>query len=581
MSILRELEKDLKSIIHNAGYDEETIAIEPSNRRDLGEYQLNDAMQLVRTYHKNPREIAEDIVNELSKDSRFTNINIAGPGFINFSLSNDYTYSFLNKINEDLYNNIDKKSPKKIVIDYGGANVSKALHVGHLRSANIGEALKRLAILLGYDALGDAHLGDYGRPLGLVIKEIKEEYPLLPYFDPNYTGDYSEIELPITNEDLESIYPLASTKAKEDEAYLEDARVITMYLQKGERGYSDLWKRIIEISKEDIKKVYDSLNVNFEIWNGEADEMEFFDELYKIYDEKGLITESEGAKVIEVAKEDDNSPMPPLLLIKSNGAVSYEATDLAAILERKVNFNPDEIWYVVDGRQALHFEQVFRAARKGDLVREDVVLDHIGFGTMNGTDGKPFKTRDGGVMSLKNLLELVNNETYKRINNESITEEEKKSISEVVGLAAVKYADLLPYRGTDYIFEIEKFADLEGKTGPYLLYSTIRMKSLLNKANYSEGIITKLKGESEKDIALTLLELPNVLDRSLSTKSLNEIAEYLYKLTSQYNKFYADNKVLTEEDEELKNSWLTLTNIVYKVNIMLLDTLGIKVPNKM
>lgn len=581
MSILKELEKDLKSIIHNAGYDEETIAIEPSNRRDLGEYQLNDAMQLVRTYHKNPREIADDIVNELSKDSRFTNINIAGPGFINFSLSNDYTYSFLNKINEDLYNNIDKKSPKKIVIDYGGANVSKALHVGHLRSANIGEALKRLAILLGYDALGDAHLGDYGRPLGLVIKEIKEEYPDLPYFDPNYTGNYSEIELPITNEDLERIYPLASAKAKEDEAYLEDARVITMYLQKGERGYSDLWKKIIEISKEDIKKVYDSLNVNFEIWNGEADEMEFFDELYKIYDEKGLITESEGAKVIEVAKEDDNSPMPPLLLIKSNGAVSYEATDLAAILERKVNFNPDEIWYVVDGRQALHFEQVFRAARKGDLVREDVVLNHIGFGTMNGTDGKPFKTRDGGVMSLKNLLELVNNETYKRINNESITDEEKKSISEVVGLAAVKYADLLPYRGTDYIFEIEKFADLEGKTGPYLLYSTIRMKSLLNKANYTNGIITKLKGESEKDIALTLLELPNVLDRSLSTKSLNEIAEYLYKLTSQYNKFYADNKVLTEEDEELKNSWLTLTNIVYKVNIMLLDTLGIKVPNKM
>ena len=581
MSIFKELENDLKSIIHNAGYEEETIALEPSNRRDLGEYQLNDAMQLVRIYHKNPREIAEDIVRELSKDNRFTNINIAGPGFINFSLSDSYTYSFLNKINEDIFNNIDKKQSKKIVIDYGGANVSKALHVGHLRSANIGEALKRLAILLGYDALGDAHLGDFGRPLGLVIKEIKEEYPDLPYFDPNFEGNYDDIELPITNEDLERIYPLASNKSKEDEAYLEAARVITMYLQKGERGYSNLWKKIIEISKEDIKKVYDSLNVNFEIWNGEADEMEFFDELYKIYDEKGLITESEGAKVIEVAKETDNSPMPPLLLIKSNGAVSYEATDLAAILERKVNFNPDEIWYVVDGRQALHFEQVFRAARKGNIIDDDVVLDHIGFGTMNGSDGKPFKTRDGGVMSLKNLIELVNNETYKRINNESISEEEKKEISEVVGLAALKYADLLPYRGTDYIFEIEKFADLEGKTGPYLLYSTIRMKSLLNKAEYTNGTITKLKGESEKDIALTLLELPNVLDRSLNTKTLNEIAEYLYKLTSQYNKFYADNKVLTESDEELKTSWLTLTNIVYKVNLMLLDTLGIKVPNKM
>ena len=581
MSILKELENDLKSIIKNAGYDEDSIYLEPSNRRDLGEYQLNDAMQLVKTYHKNPREIAEDIVNELSKDSRFTNINIAGPGFINFSLSNEYTYNFLNKINEDIYSNIDKKSPKKIIIDYGGANVSKALHVGHLRSANIGEALKRLAKLLGYDALGDAHLGDYGRPLGLVIKEIKEEYPDLPYFDPNFEGNYDDIELPITNEDLERIYPLASTKAKEDENYLEDARVITMHLQKGDRGYFDLWKKIIEISKEDIKKTYDSLNTYFEIWNGESDEMAYFDELYKIYDEKGLITESEGAKVIEVAKETDNSPMPPLLLIKSNGTMSYESTDLAAILERKINYNPDEIWYVVDGRQSLHFEQVFRAARKGNLVREDVVLEHIGFGTMNGQDGKPFKTRDGGVMSLKNLIELVNNETYKRIVNESISEEERKEISKIIGLAALKYADLLPFRGTDYIFEIEKFADLEGKTGPYLLYSTIRMKSLLNKANYKEGIITKLNSDTEKDIALTLLELPNVLDRSLNTRSLNEIAEYLYKLTSLYNKFYAENHIITEEDIELKTSRLVLTDIVYKTNILLLDILGIEIPEKM
>ena len=581
MSILKELENSLKEIIKNAGYDEESIYLEPSNRRDLGEYQLNDAMQLVRTYHKNPREIAQDIVNELEKDSRFTNINIAGPGFINFSLSNEYTYSFLNKINEDIYNNIDKKSPKKIVIDYGGANVSKALHVGHLRSANIGEALKRLAILLGYDALGDAHLGDYGRPLGLVIKEIKEEYPDLPYFDPAYQGDFSEVTLPITNEDLERIYPLASNKSKEDEAYLEDARDITMKFQSKEKGYYELWKKIVDISKEDIKNTYDSLNTNFEIWNGESDEMEFFDELYKIYEEKGLITESEGAKVIDVSKDDDNAPMPPLMMVKTNGTMSYDSTDLAAILERKVNFNPDEIWYVVDGRQSLHFEQVFRAARKAKLVDDNVELIHIGFGTMNGQDGKPFKTRDGGVMSLKNLIELVNTETYKRINNESISEEEKQEISKIVGMAALKYADLLPYRATDYIFEVEKFADLEGKTGPYLLYSTIRMKSLLTKANYTEGTITKLKGDSEKDIALTLLELPNILDRSLESKTLNEIAEYLYKLTSGYNKFYADNKVLIEEDEELKTSWLTLTNIVYKTNLMLLDTLGIKVPNKM
>ena len=582
MSILKELELDIKKILKQAGYEVERLAMEESNRKDLGEYQLNDAMQLAKTYHDNPRNIAERIKGELEKDSRFTNLNIAGPGFINFSLSNEYIVEILNRMNQDIFNNIDKKAPKKIVIDYGGANVAKALHVGHLRSANIGEALKRLANLLGCKAIGDAHLGDFGRPLGLVIKEIKEEYPDLAYFDPNYEGDYSEIELPITNEDLERIYPLASNKSKEDEAYLEDARNITMKFQSKEKGYYELWKKIVDISKKDIKKIYDSLNTNFEIWNGESDEMEFFAELYKTYEEKGLITESEGAKVIDVSKEDDNAPMPPLMMVKTNGTMSYDSTDLAAILERKINFNPDEIWYVVDGRQSLHFEQVFRAARKAKLVDDNVELIHIGFGTMNGKDGKPFKTRDGGVMSLENLIELVNIETYKRINNESLSEEEKQEISKVVGMAALKYADLLPFRGTDYIFETEKFADLEGKTGPYLLYSTIRMKSLLKKANAKDkNTIIKLKGQVEKDIALTLLNLPTILNKSYETKSLNDIAEYLFKLTSLYNKFYQDNRVLAEEDKDLKLSWLALTELVYKVNTLLLDTLGIIVPDKM
>ena len=582
MSILKKLEEDLKGIVKAAGYEVDVLSLEPSNRRDLGEYQLNDAMQLAKTYHANPREIATKIVEELEKDSKFTNINIAGPGFINFTLSDEYTYSFLNEMNKDIFSNIDKKEPKKIVIDYGGANVSKALHVGHLRSADIGEALKRLSKLLGYEVIGDAHLGDYGRPLGLVIKEIKEMYPDLPYFNPDYTGNYEELTIPVTNEDLERIYPLASIKAKEDEAYLEDARDITIKFQNHEKGYYELWKKIVDISKEDIKKTYDALNVSFEIWNGESDEMEYFDELMKIYQDKGLITMSEGAKVIDVSREDDTSPMPPLLMVKTNGSKSYDSTDLAAILERRENFNPDEIWYVVDGRQSLHFEQVFRAARLANLVRDDVELVHIGFGTMNGQDGKPFKTRDGGVMSLKNLISLVNAETLKRINREEISEEEKKEISEMVGMAALKYADFIPYRNTDYIFEIEKFASLEGKTGPYLLYSTIRMKSLLEKSQ-SDNLadITKLKTITEKDIALTLLNLPTVLDKSLQAKSLNEIAEYLYKLTSLYNKFYSENRILTESDEELKASWLTLTNIVYKVNMLLLDTLGIRVPNKM
>ncbi len=582
MSLLKEFEESLKTIVKNAGYEVENLSLETSNRKDLGEYQLNDAMQLAKTYHKNPREIAENIVKEIEKDDRFTNINIAGPGFINISLSNKYKLEILNKMNKDIYSNIDKKDKKKVIIDYGGANVAKALHVGHLRSANIGEALKRLALLLGYEALGDAHLGDYGRPLGFVIKEIKEMYPDLPYFDENYEGDFSEVELPISNEDLERIYPLASQKAKEDEAYLEEGRIITVKIQSHEKGYYDLWKKIVEISKADIKATYEDLNVHFEIWNGESDEMEYFEELKEIYEKSGILKDSEGAKIIEVAEEDDKAPMPPLLFIKSNGSASYETTDLATILERKINFDPEEIWYVVDGRQSLHFDQIFRAIRKVNIVDENVVLEHVGFGTMNGKDGKPFKTRDGGVMNLKQLIDLVYQETYKKITNESIKEEEKPEVAKKVAIAALKYADLLPYRGTDYIFEVEKFSDLEGKTGPYLLYSTIRMKSLLNKANHIDTEEAKeIKGDTEKEIILTLLELPRILNKAIDSKSLNDIAEYLYNLTSLYNKFYSENKVLTEENKDLQESWLVLTDTVYKVNQLLLDVLGINIPEKM
>ena len=582
MSIIKELVEDIKKHIVNAGYEIETPAIETSNRRDLGEYQLNDAMQLAREYKQNPREIASKIVSELEKDERFTNINIAGPGFINISLSEDYAKDILNKMNKDIFTNIEKKDKKKVIIDYGGANVAKALHVGHLRSANIGEALKRLARTVGYEVLGDAHLGDYGRPLGFVVLEISKMYPDLPYFNPNYEGDYQEVELPITNDDLEKIYPLASQKAKEDESYLEEGRIVTAKIQNHEKGYYDLWKKVVEISKEDIKEVYDILNTDFDLWLGESDAVEYFDELNKIFEEKGLLQDSEGAKIIDVSREDDNAPMPPLLFIKSNNTLSYETTDLATILQRKKEHNPDEIWYVVDGRQALRFEQIFRAVRLSDLVREDVVLEHVNFGTMNGKDGKPFKTRDGGVMTLKSLIQLVKEETLKRITNESIREEDKDKVSLDVAIAALKYADLLPYRGTDYIFELEKFADLDGKTGPYLLYSTIRMKSLLNKAKeikYTKA--TKITSQSEKNIILSLLELSTVIDKALESKSLNDIAEYIFTLTSQYNKFYAENRILTEEDKEIQESWLVLTNVVYKVNMLLLDILGIKVPEKM
>ena len=581
MSILSELKKDIKNHIKKAGYEVETLAIETSNRKDLGEYQLNDAMQLARKYKENPRQIAEKIVKELEKDSRFTNLNIAGPGFINITLSNDFALDILNSMYQNLFNNIDVREKKKVIIDYGGANVAKALHVGHLRSANIGEALKRLSRKLGYEVLGDAHLGDYGRPLGFVVLEISKEYPDLPYFDPEYKGDYSELTIPITNDDLEKIYPLASKKAKEDEAYLEEGRIVTAKIQSHERGYYDLWKKVVEISKEDIKEVYDILNTEFDLWLGESDAAEYFDELNSIFEEKNLLQNSEGAKIVDVSNENDNSPMPPLLFIKSNGTLSYETTDLATILQRKKEFAPDEIWYVVDGRQALRFEQIFRATRMSQIVDDNVVLEHVNFGTMNGKDGKPFKTRDGGVMTLKNLIKLVKEETLKRITNESIKEEEKEKVALDVAIASLKYADLLPYRATDYVFELEKFADLDGKTGSYLLYSTIRMKSLLSKAqeiSYSKA--NQISGETEKNIILSLLELTTVLNNSLDSKSLNEIADYLYVITSQYNKFYSENRVLTEENKELQETWLILTKVVYEVNTMLLDILGIKVPEK-
>ncbi len=582
MSLLKELTENLKEHVKNAGYEVETLALEPSNRRDLGEYQLNDAMQLAKKYHENPREIATKIVKELETDNRFENINIAGPGFINITLSKEYAVEIVNQMHQDIFSNIDKRKKKMIFIDFGGANVAKALHVGHLRSANLGEALKRLARLLGHEVLGDAHLGDYGRPLGLVLLEIKKMYPELPFFDENYQGNYEELSIPITNEDLERIYPLASNKAKEDEEYLEEARIITNKFQNHERGYYELWQKVINISKEDIKKTYDTLNVEFDIWNGESDEMEYFDELIEICNKKGLLTESEGAKVIKVAKDNETSPMPPLIIIKSNGSKSYDSTDLATILEREKNYHPDEIWYVVDGRQGLHFEQEFRAARMAELVPETTILEHVGFGTMNGKDGKPFKTRDGGVMPLKQLIELVKNETRKRLNSDIIQEEEKESIAHDVALAAIKYADFLSYRQTDYVFEPEKFSDLEGKTGPYLLYSTIRMKSLLKKAEQMNKTNMKIiKGDTEKNIILTLLELPSVLNKAIDAKSMNDIAEYIYTLTSYYNKFYAENKVLTEENKDLQESWIVLTETVYHVNMALLDIMGIKVPEKM
>lgn len=582
MSIIKCVEKDIKELIKSAGYEIDRFILQPSNRKELGDYQINDAMSLAKIYHESPIVIAGKIKDVLESDSRFTNINIAGPGFINLSFSDEFLINLVNSMEDDILNNIDMQEHKKIMLDYGGANVAKALHVGHLRSANLGEALKRLAKLLGQEVISDAHLGDYGRPLGLVVLELKKRYPDLAFFDEAYQGDYTLVDLPITNSDLEKIYPEASTKAKEDEEYLEEARIITTKIQNHERGYYDIWKKVVDISKKEIKQVYDSLNVSYDLWEGESDAAEYVPELLEVMNSKNLVKLSDNAKIVEVKEEDETSPMPPLLLVKSNGSISYETTDLATILERKKKFNPDEIWYCADLRQQLHFEQVFRASRKAELVDSNVKLEYIGFGTMNGLDGKPFKTRDGGVMSLKALMDLIKEETKKRINYDIVKEDKLDETINIISMATLKYADFLPFRGTDYIFNPAKFADVEGKTGPYILYSTIRMKSLLEKGKEEKKeTYSKIGNQTDREILLTLLKLPITLTKAYEAKSLNDIAEYLYTLTSKYNTFYADNKILLEEDALLKESWLVLTDIVYKTNLLLLDTLGLKVPEKM
>lgn len=582
MSIIKSVEKDIKELIKSAGYEIDRFILQPSKLKELGDYQINDAMSLAKIYHESPIVIAGKIKDVLESDSRFTNINIAGPGFINLSFSDEFLINLVNSMEDDILNNIDMQEHKKIMLDYGGANVAKALHVGHLRSANLGEALKRLAKLLGQEVISDAHLGDYGRPLGLVVLELKKRYPDLAFFDEAYQGDYTLVDLPITNSDLEKIYPEASTKAKEDEEYLEEARIITTKIQNHERGYYDIWKKVVDISKKEIKQVYDNLNVSYDLWEGESDAAEYVPELLEIMNSKNLVKLSDNAKIVEVKEEDETSPMPPLLLVKSNGSISYETTDLATILERKKKFNPDEIWYCADLRQQLHFEQVFRASRKAELVDSNVKLEYIGFGTMNGLDGKPFKTRDGGVMSLKALMDLIKEETKKRINYDIVKEEKLDETINIISMATLKYADFLPFRGTDYIFNPAKFADVEGKTGPYILYSTIRMKSLLEKGKEEKKeTYSKIGNQTDREILLTLLKLPITLTKAYEAKSLNDIAEYLYTLTSKYNTFYADNKILLEEDALLKESWLVLTDIVYKTNLLLLDTLGLKVPEKM
>ena len=579
MNFLSKQEKLIKQVINDLGYNVSEVSLIPSSRKEFGDYQYNGVMNIAKELHQNPREIALLIVDKLKENKDLINVNVQGPGFINISFSNEALISYLNEMSKNININYESDTKKTIFLDYGGANVAKTLHVGHLRSANIGEALKRLAEALGNKTISDVHLGDWGRPLGLVILEISKRQPNLCYFDDNYTGDYPK-ESPVTNEDLMEIYPTASIKAKEDEKYLEEARIVTKKLQEGHKGYNELWKQILKVSSEDIKKIYTKLNTTFDLWEGESDCYKVIPEMMEHINKLNVTKESEKAIVIDVKKESDEIEYPPFMLVKSNGGASYQTTDLAAIYDRIRRFHPDEIWYVADNRQSLHFETVFRAAKKTEISKNENLV-FAGFGTMNGSDGKPFKTRDGGVMSLNNLIDLVKVESEKKLLPNIV--EDRDKIAEMVAIAAIKYADLIPFRTTDYVFDPVKFSDLNGKTGPYLLYSTIRMKSLLNNAKKENITYNEVEviDEKTKEIALSLLNINKVLLKSFNTKSLNEIAELLYKITNTYNNFYSNVRILTENDEKVRSSWLAITNIVYQNNLKLLNILGINVPERM
>lgn len=581
MSLLKTIEEDLTKKMNEASIPIEKVTLLESKRKDLGDYQLNDAMSLAKILHKSPMLIAEDMKKVLEESNYFSKVEIAAVGFLNVTLKDELLIDFVNNYYNSDSKDVDKLVNKKIFLDYGGANIAKTLHVGHLRSANIGEALKRLTKRLGQEVICDVHFGDIGRQSGMVIYELRNRYPNLNYFKEEESDNWDE--LPITAKDLEEIYPVASTKAKEDENIMEEVRLITKELEEGKPNYVALWDKIKKLSIEDIKGVYKKFNTDFDLWEGESDCYSYMMPMLEELRKDGYLKKSEGAEIIEIKEDTDKAPMPDLVVVKSNGATLYATRELATMVSRVKRFNPDEMWYLTDLRQGLYFEQVFRAAHKTKIVSDDTKLEFFGFGTMNGPDGKPFKTRDGGALSLKSLLKEVKEEVENHSHNLE-TEENKDEIIEQIAVAAIKYADLLSNRTTDYIFDPKKFVDVEGKTGPYLLYTTIRMKSLLKKAkenNLDYSKYTKISEEVEKELITLLLAKNKVLHKAYDTKELNVISDYLYQLTSTYSKFYEKCHVLTEKDKNIQENWLLLTKNVYDTNVELLTILGIEIPEKM
>lgn len=584
---LEEIGVEMKGAFGAAGYREELGKVSLSNRPDLCEYQCNGAMAGAKEYGKAPLVIAGEVAEKLRDSQIFLQAEAVPPGFLNLTVKPAFLKEYLERMAAAEKYGLDMpESPKKIILDYGGANVAKPLHVGHLRSAIIGESVKRILRYGGHQVIGDIHLGDWGLQMGLIIVELGERHPEMVYFDRTYAGAYPQ-EAPFTISELEEIYPAASRKSKENPAFKEKAMTATVELQQGLPGYRALWRHIMAVSLKDLKKNYDSLHVEFDLWKGESDVQDTIPGMVEEMKKSGLAYVSEGALVVDVKEESDTKEIPPCMILKSDGASLYNTTDLATIKERMREYQPDEIIYMTDKRQELYFEQVFRCARKTGLAKPDTVLRFLGFGTMNGGDGKPFKTRDGGVMRLEHLVADIREEMYQKIiSNRETEEKEARQTAEVVALAALKYGDLSNQASKDYIFDMERFTSFEGDTGPYILYTIVRIKSIL--ARYAEGggkikggSLREPEGNAEKALMLALTKFIAMMEVALEEIAPNRVCAYIYELSEALNHFYHETKILAEEDEEKKKGYLSLLALTRDVLETCIDLLGFSAPERM
>lgn len=581
------LAQELSAAFEKSGYDSSYGRVTVSNRPDLCEYQCNGAMAGAKAYHKAPIVIAQDVVEKLSDSQVFSMAEAVKPGFINLKIKETFLSGYLQKMHTAQLLGAEKtQNPKTIIIDYGGPNVAKPLHVGHLRSAIIGESIKRMGRFLGHEMIGDVHLGDWGLQMGLIITELKHRQPELVYFDESYEGEYPK-EAPFTIGELEEIYPAASAKSKGDESFREEALEATHLLQQGRPGYMALWNHIMRVSVTDLKKNYEKLNVTFDLWKKESDAQPYIPAMVEEMREKGYAYMDQGALVVDVKEETDTKEVPPCMILKSDGASLYTTTDLATIVEREKLFHPDEILYVVDKRQEMHFVQVFRCAKKTGLLPQETKLSFLGFGTMNGKDGKPFKTREGGVMRLEHLIEDINEEMFHKIvENRSVKDKDARQTAQIVGLSAIKYGDLSNQATKDYIFDIDRFTSFEGNTGPYILYTIVRIKSILNRyeqenKDTENGEILEAANESEKVLMLALTGFPAVVEGAFEEKAPHKVCSYIYELANAFNRFYHETKILSEEDERQKASWIQVLLLTRKVLETSIDLLGFSAPERM